>query len=35
VELKKLVLDAAATKTAADVQVVPLMKKLRLSVGGG
>jgi pilus assembly protein CpaE len=34
-ELKKLVLDPAASKTAADGQAMPLMKKLKLSVGGG
>src|SRR5262249_45339055 len=34
-ELKKLVLDAADTKTRADGQAMPLMKKLRLSVAGG
>jgi pilus assembly protein CpaE len=35
VELKKLVLDPAVTKTAADGAAIPLMKKLRLSVVGG
>jgi pilus assembly protein CpaE len=35
VELKKLVLDPAVTKTSADGAAIPLMKKLRLSVVGG
>jgi pilus assembly protein CpaE len=34
-ELKKLVLDPAVAKTAADGAAIPLMKKLRLSVVGG
>jgi pilus assembly protein CpaE len=34
-ELKKLVLDPAVTKTAADGAAIPLLKKLRLSVVGG
>jgi pilus assembly protein CpaE len=34
-ELKKLVLDAPAAKTAADGQPMALMKKLKLSVVGG
>jgi pilus assembly protein CpaE len=34
-ELKKLVLDPAVVKTAPEGQAMPLMKKLKLSVGGG
>lgn len=34
-ELKKLVLDPAASKTTADGQAMPLMKKLKLSMVGG
>jgi pilus assembly protein CpaE len=34
-ELKKLVLDPAASKAAADSQAMPLMKKLKLSMVGG
>jgi hypothetical protein len=34
-ELKKLVLDAPASKTAAESQPMALMKKLKLSVAGG
>jgi len=33
-ELKKLVLDPAIVKTASEGQAMPLMKKLKLSVGG-
>jgi pilus assembly protein CpaE len=34
-ELKKLVLDPAASKAEADGQAMPLMKKLKLSMVGG
>jgi pilus assembly protein CpaE len=34
-ELKKLVLDPAASKTTPDGQAMPLMKKLKLSMVGG
>jgi pilus assembly protein CpaE len=34
-ELKKLVLDPAASKTAADGQAMPLLKRLKLSMVGG
>ena len=33
-ELKKLVLDPAIVKTPSEGQAMPLMKKLKLSVGG-
>jgi pilus assembly protein CpaE len=35
IELKKLVLDPAVVKVVPEGQAMPLMKKLKLSVGGG